>query len=43
MIGHTGFLVRARRVADGVEAPRTRRRGSKNPEESSVESESFDS
>lgn len=33
MIGHTGFLVRARRVADGVEAPRHRRRGSKNPEE----------
>ena len=31
MIGHTGFLVRARRVADGVAAPRTRRRGSKNP------------
>jgi len=42
MIGHTGFLVRARRVANGVEAPRTRRRGSKNPEESSVEPESFD-
>lgn len=35
MIGHTGFLVRARRVADGVEAPRARRRGSKNPEEMS--------
>ena len=33
MIGHTGFLVRARRVADGVEAPRMRRRGAKNPEE----------
>ena len=31
MIGHTGFLVRSRRVADGVEAPRNRRRGSKNP------------
>lgn len=31
MIGHTGFLVRARRVADGVAAPRLRRRGSKNP------------
>jgi len=42
MIGHTGFLVRTRRVANGVEAPRTRRRGSKNPEESSVEPESFD-
>jgi tRNA (adenine57-N1/adenine58-N1)-methyltransferase len=33
MIGHTGFLVRARRVADGVGAPRTRRRGAKNPSE----------
>ena len=33
MIGHTGFLVRSRRVADGVEAPRTRRRGSKTPTE----------
>ncbi|NDA80049.1 MAG: tRNA (adenine-N1)-methyltransferase [Actinobacteria bacterium] len=33
MIGHTGFLVRSRRVADGVEAPRTRRRGAKNPSE----------
>lgn len=31
MIAHTGFLIRARRVADGVEAPRTRRRGSKSP------------
>ena len=31
MIGHTGFLVRSRRVADGIQPPRTRRRGSKNP------------
>lgn len=36
MIGHTGFLVRSRRVADGVEAPRLRRRGSKNPEIESI-------
>lgn len=42
MIGHTGFLVRARRVANGVDAPRTRRRGSKNPAETSGEPESFD-
>lgn len=35
MIGHTGFLVRSRRVADGVDAPRTRRRGSKSPTEGS--------
>ena len=40
MIGHTGFLVRARRVADGVQAPRTRRRGAKNPEENQQDSES---
>jgi tRNA (adenine57-N1/adenine58-N1)-methyltransferase len=37
MIGHTGFLVRSRRVADGVEAPRNRRRGSKNPLEESAD------
>ena len=37
MIGHTGFLVRSRRVADGVEAPRSRRRGSKKPEENNQE------
>lgn len=29
MIGHTGFLVTARRLADGVEAPLRRRRPSK--------------
>jgi len=29
MIGHTGFLVTARRLADGVQAPPRRRRGSK--------------
>ena len=38
MIGHTGFLVRSRRVADGVSAPRTRRRGSKNPSVNDSES-----
>ena len=32
-----GFLVRSRRVANGVEAPRLRRRGSKNPEENNQE------
>ena len=37
MIGHTGFLVRSRRVADGVDAPRNRRRGSKNPLDESTE------
>ncbi len=29
MIGHTGFLVTARRLADGVEPPLRRRRPSK--------------
>ncbi len=29
MIGHTGFLVVARRLADGVEAPERRRRPAK--------------
>ncbi len=29
MIGHTGFLVTARRLADGVEPPQRRRRPSK--------------
>lgn len=38
MIAHTGFLVRSRRVADGVNAPRTRRRGSKSPLEDSESS-----
>jgi tRNA (adenine57-N1/adenine58-N1)-methyltransferase len=33
MIGHTGFLVRSRKVANDVQAPRARRRGSKNPSE----------
>lgn len=37
MIGHTGFLVRSRRVANGVEAPRNRRRGSKNPLDGSTD------
>jgi tRNA (adenine57-N1/adenine58-N1)-methyltransferase len=37
MIGHTGFLVRSRRVAEGVEAPRNRRRGSKKPFEESAD------
>ena len=37
MIGHTGFLIRSRRVADGVEAPRQRRRGSKNPQDEQLE------
>lgn len=43
MIGHTGFLVRARRVADGVEAPRARRRGSKNPQDNSEGTDSSES
>ena len=45
MIGHTGFLVRSRRVADGVEAPRSRRRGSKSPldQDQGLESESDES
>jgi tRNA (adenine57-N1/adenine58-N1)-methyltransferase len=29
MVGHTGFLVTARRMADGVEPPRRRRRPAK--------------
>jgi tRNA (adenine57-N1/adenine58-N1)-methyltransferase len=29
MVGHTGFLVTARRMADGVAAPPRRRRGAK--------------
>ena len=29
MVGHTGFLVVARRLADGVEAPERRRRPAK--------------
>ena len=39
MIGHTGFLIRSRRVAEGVQAPRARRRGAKNPSESEEELE----
>jgi len=39
MIGHTGFLIRSRRVAEGVQAPRARRRGAKNPSESEDERE----
>jgi tRNA (adenine57-N1/adenine58-N1)-methyltransferase len=32
MVGHTGFLITARRLADGVSAPPRRRRPSKGAE-----------
>ncbi len=38
MVGHTGFLVTARRLADGVTAPPRRRRPSKGAEAAAAES-----
>ena len=37
MVGHTGFLVTARRLADGVTAPPRRRRPSKGAEAAEAE------
>jgi tRNA (adenine57-N1/adenine58-N1)-methyltransferase len=39
MIGHTGFLITARRLADGVTAPPRRRRPSKGAEAELAEAE----
>jgi hypothetical protein len=39
MISHTGFLVRSRRVADGVSAMRKRRRPSKPDEDDLLDQE----
>jgi tRNA (adenine57-N1/adenine58-N1)-methyltransferase len=37
MIGHTGFLITARRLADGVTAPARRQRPSKGAEAAAAE------
>jgi tRNA (adenine57-N1/adenine58-N1)-methyltransferase len=37
MVGHTGFLITARRLADGVTAPPRRRRPSKGAEAEAAE------
>ena len=37
MVGHTGFLITARRLADGVSAPARRRRPSKGAPEAADE------
>jgi tRNA (adenine57-N1/adenine58-N1)-methyltransferase catalytic subunit len=39
MVGHTGFLVTARRLADGAQAPPRRRRPSKGAEAAAAETE----
>jgi tRNA (adenine57-N1/adenine58-N1)-methyltransferase len=39
MVGHTGFLITARRLADGVTAPPRRRRPSKGAEAELAEAE----